>query len=114
VNRRKFNATKKPEEKIRDDFIDFLKIRDWFVKIMHGSAYQSGVPDLYCAHLKYGQRWVEVKNPLKYEFTAAQRETFPKMSAHGVGIWVVTAATEEEYKKLFQQPNWYFYLMVKL
>lgn len=89
-------------------------MRDWLVKSTHGNEFQHGLPDLYCAHLRFGTRWIEVKNPLAYSFTAAQLEFFPQLNAVGVGVWILTAATESEYEKLFKPGNWYHYLMVKL
>lgn len=74
--------------------------------------YQSGFPDLYATHYKYGARWVEVKNPEKYCFTPAQLEWFPQFVSHGSGIWIMTAATDVEYEKLFKPCNWYLYLGV--
>lgn len=105
---------KRPEAVIQEALIEFLKIRDWYVKVTHGNAMQSGLPDLYCCHRKYGPRWIEVKNPLAYSFTEAQKSNFPVMAANGAGIWILTAATEEEYKKLFREANWYVYLLAKL
>jgi hypothetical protein len=101
-----------PEAKIQGDIIDFLRIREWFVKPTIGNAFQYGFPDLFCTHFRYGHRWVEVKNPAKYAFTPAQLETFPKLCAHGSGVWVMVAATEYEYKKLFAPANWYAYLSI--
>lgn len=106
------NKQKGPEDIIQEDIIKYLKIRDWWVKIMHGNMFQSGVPDLYIAHARYGTRWVEVKNPLAYRFTQPQLEDFRHMSAKNVGIWVLVAATHEEYNKLFLPPNWMMYLKV--
>jgi hypothetical protein len=100
-----------PEALIQEALINFLKIRDWYVKVTHGNIYQFGFPDLYCCHLKFGTRWIEVKNPTKYSFTAAQLETFPHFAAKGVGVWVLTAATEYEYRKLFGPANWHTFLM---
>ena len=99
-----------PEEIIRDDLLEFLRMRGWWVKVTVGNAYQSGLPDLYCCNKRYGARWVEVKNPKKYSFTAAQMIDFPAMSGHGVGIWILVAATEAEYNKLFGPPNWHSYV----
>lgn len=84
----------------------------WTVLVTHGSAYQSGFPDLYCMHPKYGSRWVEVKNPTAYQFTAAQLQTFPMFQACGVGIWVLTAATDIEIDKIFKPPNWVMFLSI--
>lgn len=99
-----------PERKIQDQVIAYLKVRDWLVKETHGSEFQYGFPDLYCAHSRYGARWVEVKNPLAYRFTPAQIDFFPKLASVGVGVWIMVAATEEEYKKLFMPANWYSYI----
>lgn len=68
-----------------------------------------GLPDLYVAHQSFGQRWIEVKNPEKYSFTRAQRDNFPKMIAAGIGIWIMTEATESEYHCLFKTYNLYKY-----
>ena len=70
------------------------------------------VPDLYACHKRYGPRWVEVKRKDKYRFTKWQLEVFPQLTEKGVGIWVLTSATEKEYKKLFGPPNWYMFLEV--
>ncbi len=68
--------------------------------------YQSGIPDLWIGHRLHGKRWVEVKNPLAYCFTNAQLEWFPRMTASRDYIWILTAATEAEYNKLFKKANW--------
>ena len=102
-----------PEAKIQSDIITFLRDREWFVRHLHGNAYQSGFPDLWCCHVRYGHRWVEVKLPgmIGSRFTAAQLEVFPKLCANGSGVWVITGATESEYKKLWKKSNWWAYLM---
>lgn len=103
-----------PEAKIQRDLIEFLKIRDWMVKPTVGNMFQSGFADLYCAHRMKGARWIEVKLPNMKgsRFTPAQLTWFPQFTAAGVGIWILTAATEEEYAKLFGPPNWAMYLSV--
>lgn len=80
---------------------------------MHGSVYQSGFPDLYCTHIKYGARLVEVKLPgMKgSKFTPAQLEWFPILHGNGSPIWVLVAANEAEYKKLFQPANLLEYML---
>ncbi len=100
-----------PEAIIQRDFTNFLKIRNWSVRSTHGSTFQFGFPDLFCCHKSYGARWVECKCPTGYKFTAAQMEYFPELNSHGVGVWIITAATENEYKKLFKPQNWWAYLM---
>jgi hypothetical protein len=100
---------KGPERKIQDKLIDFLTLRRWYVKVLHGNAFQQGMPDLFICKREFGYRFVECKQPDKYMFTSAQVETFPKLTEAGVGIWVLTAAMEHEYQKLFYKPNWWSY-----
>lgn len=106
-----------PEAKIQKAIMDYLKIRDWWVMPTHGNMFQHGFPDLYVGHHWHGTRWVEVKNPKAYSFTPAQRRFFPKIAEAGkmhmpsFGIWILVAASDEEYKKLFGPPNWYTYMI---
>lgn len=100
-------STSGPEAKIQAKIVEFLKCRDWYVKVMIGNAFQWGVPDLYAVHNKYGPRWIEVKNPLAYSFTAAQLIEFPKMVACGGGIWVLFSSEVDEMEKLFKPSNWF-------
>jgi hypothetical protein len=111
---KKLKPRRGPERQIQDEIIKFLTLRKWFIMETHGNIYQVGFPDLYATHYTYGPRWIEVKNPGKYEFTPAQCECFPKLSANGTRIWILTAATEAEYAKLFGPPNWHIYMMAKL
>jgi len=99
-----------PEGKIQEEIICMLRTKEWFVKPTHGNMYQSGVPDLFACHRRYGQRWIEVKNPKSYSFTPGQLEDFPLFSANGSGIWILVEASEREYDKLFKPPNWHTYL----
>ena len=110
----KRTAASGPEAKVQQKVIDFLRAREWFVKRVVGNMYQSGLPDLFACHSKYGHRWVEIKLPgMKgSKFTSAQLDTFPKLGTNGSGVWVLTAATEDEYNKLWHAPNWYQYLPV--
>ena len=87
-----------------------LTLKGWYVLETHGNMYQRGFPDLFATHTTMRQRWIEVKNPVKYSFTPAQLETFPKLCAYGSGVWILTAATEHEYAKLMQAFNWDQYL----
>ncbi len=105
-----------PEARIQKALIKFLAVRGWTVMVTHGNMYQQGFPDLYIMHPLFGTKWVEVKNPGKYRFTAAQLKFFPYIARAGarhdpiVGIWILTAATKAEYEKLFGPPNWYLYV----
>lgn len=106
---------KRPEEIIQDAIIKMLMTKGWYVKVTHGNMYQSGFPDLFVCHSRYGQRWIEVKLPQmkRSKFTGAQLEDFPKLCANGSGVWILTAATSYEYEKLFKTPNFHQYLLAK-
>jgi len=109
---RKLKGGTKPETRIQKAIIKFLRAREWCVKETHGNMYQSGFPDLYACHLRYGSRWIEIKQSTGYKFTPAQLETFPEWASKGVGVWIMTGANEEEYKKLFKPANWNWYLQI--
>ncbi len=113
MNPPKISGKKGPEAIIQAKIITFLRDRGWFVKETHGNLFQSGFPDLYATHSQYGIRWVECKNPDAYCFTPAQLENFPKFTANGTGIWILTDATQAEYEKLWKPANWWVYLMLK-
>ena len=104
------NHAKGPEAKIQEAVINYLRQRQWVVMPTTGNMYQRGFPDLYICQRRYGPRWVEIKNPKKYKFTPAQWEFFPLVIASGVGIWIMTAATDEEYAKLFEKSNLWIYM----
>jgi hypothetical protein len=95
-----------PEFTIQKNLIAFLSARGWLVERMVGNAFQSGIPDLYCYHPKWGERWIDAKVEGHYSFTKAQRIKWPRWESFGVGIWILTAADQEEYNKLFAPPNW--------
>jgi len=77
--------------------------------VMHGNAFQRGIPDLYLFRKDVGARWVDVKNPKRYSFTKPQRIKWPFWQSRGISIWILTAATQAEYDKLFAPPNWLEY-----
>jgi len=107
---KKIAPKKGPEAKIQAAIVNMLRQREWLVKETHGNLYQSGFPDLYACHHDYRARWIEVKNPTAYRFTGAQLRDFPRFSAAGAGIWILVAATESEYQKLFGPENWFSFL----
>jgi hypothetical protein len=98
-----------PEWYIQKELVGFLQTRGWLVEVMHGNAFQKGIPDLYLFRRDIGHRWVDVKQPKKYTFTKAQRIKWPTWERAGNGIWIMVAATQEEYDKLFAPPNWLEY-----
>ena len=92
-----------PEWRIQKDFIRYLEDRGWLVERMIGNMMQFGIPDLYIAHKEHGDRWVDLKNPVSYEFTFRQIEKWKVWEKHGVGIWIITC--NDDYHKLFEPPN---------
>jgi hypothetical protein len=98
--------SERPEYKIQCAFVAYLEARGWLVERIVGMAFQSGLPDLFVAHPKWGQRWVEIKNPERYSFTKRQKQKWPKWEAKGIGIWIVTSADQAGYDVLFGPPNW--------
>src|SRR5215831_19241118 len=96
--------------KIQEAVIAMLVAREWEVMSTHGNIYQFGFPDLYAMHYTRGTRWIEIKNPEGYSFTPAQLKKFPLFAAKGVGIWILTEASEYEYEKLMLPANWYSFL----
>ena len=102
------------ETRIRDKEIrPLLAGLGWLVEVTHGNKYMKGFPDLYMGHPEYGQRWVDVKVEGKYEYTAAQRDKWPRWHQHKIGIWIMTAGTHEQVDRLFQLPNWLDYWKTK-
>lgn len=104
MNPIKLRSAHGPEWRIQNKFISFLKDRHWHVERMIGNMMQFGIPDLYVAHKKYGDRWIDLKNPTNYDFTIRQIQKWPVWEAHGIGIWIITG--NEDYHKLFKPPNW--------
>ena len=104
-----------PEARIQAEIIKMLRNKGWYVTNIHGNMFQSGLPDLYATHSRYGARWIEVKLPNMKgsKFTAAQLDCFPKLEANGTPIWIMTAATESEYQKLFAASNFFAYRFMK-
>lgn len=101
-----------PEGKIQEEVEDMLRRYGWFVKRTHGNMFSVGWPDDYATHSMYGPRWIEIKNPDSYCFTPAQLDVFPKLCANGAGVWILTAATLDEYNKLMKKYNWEHYKLL--
>jgi hypothetical protein len=95
-----------PEWYIQNKLKDFLRAREWLVEQTHGNLYQKGFPDLYVKHKRHGHRWIDCKQPKKFSLTRDQRLKWPIWHDYGIGIWILTAADQSEYDKLFAPPNW--------
>lgn len=94
------------EDSIQEDMVAFLRLRGWTVAETHGNAYQKGLPDLFCWNQKHNLfRWVDMKNPNRYRFTKDQCKVWTGWEKEGLGVWIITAATDEEYQKLFGDAN---------
>ena len=103
----------RPEWHIQQALIRYLEARDWLVEHTHGNLYQQGFPDLFIHHIKWGYRWIDCKVKGKYSFTKAQKQKWPLWEQHGVGLWILTGANQEEYDKLFAPPNWRMFWKAK-
>jgi hypothetical protein len=95
-----------PEWFIQRDLVRYMREREWLVERMVGNAFQKGIPDLYCFRKDAGHRWIDIKAPGKYSFTDEQKKKWPLWDAAGIGIWILTAADQEQYDLLFAPPNW--------
>ena len=88
--------------------------RGWKVINVHGNAFTKGLPDKYCIDVTeraegrtLGQRWVELKRPEVGRYTKDQLATFPLIEKAGIGVWVMTDATDAQYKMVVSSPpNW--------
>jgi hypothetical protein len=108
VKKPRFRGT--PEDTIQDRIISFLEDRGWLVEKMHGNAFQKGIPDLYCFNPLLNRpeglhRWIDVKVKGRYKYTKDQCQKWPKWEEKNLGVWIMVDATEEEYAKLFEAPN---------
>lgn len=103
---KKIRSKHGPEWEIQRDLMRYLRQRGWLVERTHGNLFQQGFPDLYVTHKEHGQRWIDCKNPVSYRYTKAQIQKWPIWHDFGIGIWIITGATEADYDKLFQPPNW--------
>lgn len=99
----------------RDNFVSYLKVRGWVVKVTIGNRYQKAFPDLYCTHSRFGIRWIEMKRKERKGklFTPAQEKEFPILWQNGTPIWVLKDGGESDYKALFDHPNLKDYMKVK-
>jgi len=101
---------------IQQHWVSFLMHKGWHVERMVGNAFQTGIPDLFLGHPKYGTRWVDVKVYGRYSFTKAQKRKWPIWEEYGIGIWIIGAACRQDCTKdylldeytrvLFSEPNW--------
>lgn len=74
----------------------------WWVKKIHGSIYQIGLPDLIAIHPVYGTKWIEMKVfPNKLE--NSQKKLFGEMQRHGAKVYILRGV--EDYHLLFEPCN---------
>lgn len=84
-----------------------LRGNGWFARSTHGNEYQAGFPDIFASHVKYGPRWIEVKNDENWRLEESQLEVFRKFAEKKIGVWIMQDA--DDYSKLLQPPNWWLY-----
>jgi hypothetical protein len=107
-------SSRGPEKPLVLEIMKMLRAKEWFVMKMHGSEFQAGFPDLFATHTKYRVRLIEVKDPNRKGdvFTSAQADLFPKLYAHGCPVYIMTGADEDNYSRLFKEPNFWQYLRI--
>lgn len=96
----------RPEAALQKKIITFLENKEWLIEVMHGNAFQKGIPDLFCWHINFGFRWIDVKLPTGSDLTKAQCQKWTSWREKGLKIHIMKAATEDEYKKIFGPANW--------
>lgn len=96
----------KLESAIQRDVKDYLESKQWLVEVFSCNAYQRGIPDLLAFQDGYGFRFIDVKRPKGGTLTKAQVQKWSKWDEYGLGVWIMTAPTEAEHRKLFEPPNW--------
>ncbi len=79
----------------------------WFARSTHGNEFQAGLPDIFACHLRYGSRWIEMKNDKNWKLEESQIETFTKFSEKRVGVWVLQGVVD--VPKLLKNCNWWQY-----
>ena len=96
----------RPEDALQDRIVKFLEQRGWHVEETHGNAYQKGIPDLFAWNEKLQLfRWIDVKILDNYRYTKHQCQKWTEWETKGLGVWIMVDATEQEYSRLFQPPN---------
>lgn len=85
-------------------------LNNWYCLETYGSAYQSGLPDVFACHRALGQRWIEFKNPAGYKFTPAQSDVFPRFAAEGVGIWILDGHSDAHLSLLNGPAQWHTFM----
>lgn len=85
----------------------YMEVQGWYIKKLHGSKFQSGLPDLICFHPVYGIRLIETKAP-GMKLRDSQRDEFLRITKAGGKIWV--CEDEKHYGRLLKEPNWVDYI----
>lgn len=110
MKRPKIKAAHGNEYYIQRDVVKMLHTQGWHVERLVGMAFQSGLPDLLAGHVKFGMRFVEIKQEEHYRWTNAQRWKLPILMKNGMGVWILTEATPAQYERLFAPPNLWDYM----
>ncbi len=100
------NIKQETDNQLRRKIVKYLTLRGWYVEPLLSNAYHDGIPVLYCFKREYGFRWVEPKRPDDRSLTRLQWRKFSEWEEVNLPIWILTAATQEQYDLLFGPPNW--------
>ena len=101
---------KSPEGDLSKLLMHKMRCDGWWCKKLHGSIYQSGLPDIVAIHPNYGTRWIETKSATGV-LSPEQMLEFSKMHKAGARIALINKI--EDYPEcLLGPPNkevdWFF------
>lgn len=95
------------EAELAVQILRFLEQQGWCHDKIHGTMYQTGFPDYWISHPTFGGRWLELKRP-GGKLTASQKAKFSKWAKFGTKVFVMTSI--RDYKVLFGEANWMYYV----
>ena len=87
--------------------VRLMRRKGWGVWKHGAGKFASGWPDFWARHPKWGTKWIETKAP-GGKLRPSQIKKFSEMAKYGEPIWVLES--EEDYMKLFKEPNWRMYM----
>ena len=90
-----------PERDGRQRAQKFMEQRGWyFFPKLHGSIFQIGYPDSFCAHKEFGTRWIEWK-VRGGSLESSQVKLFTKFAEFGIPVYIMF--DEHDYPVLFDE-----------
>lgn len=82
-----------------------MRADGWYVKKMHGSKFQSGLPDVLAGHIKHGTVFIELKIPPN-TLSLRQQAEFRRMAQGGIRVYLIKSIEDYRSGVLLRAPNW--------